>query len=285
MFEGAFIIIAIIFEEASPPRMASKALHNTCSEIKMYSFPLKLYDVIDAEDKEVIDWLLDGKAFKVKNVVAFREITLLKYFRHNKITSFNKQLNLYGFKRINSGENVGAYYHAEFLRGRRDLAIEIKLVKYIHPSYQAAPVPAPAPAAVATAREEKPQEKQHVPKSLSQKVSQTKFRADVLNFVVDADQVQQAQFTSGVISNEWKNLLDDMDDYSQETPAPVHKDVGSHKRSFAEAGFEVLITEAIPNSPNHMDFLYDLIVSNTAEDADPMSFDEHIFDDLFLLDL
>jgi hypothetical protein len=42
------------------------------------------------------------------------------------MTSFQRQLNLYGFRRVTKGDDVGSYYHPKFQRGRRDLIAEIK---------------------------------------------------------------------------------------------------------------------------------------------------------------
>lgn len=78
--------------------------------------------------KEVISWLPQGQAFKVFNAKEFEAHLLPKYFKHSKIASFQRQLNLYGFKRICKGDDVGAYYHVLFLRGRRDLLRDIQRV-------------------------------------------------------------------------------------------------------------------------------------------------------------
>jgi len=44
-----------------------------------------------------------------------------RYFKQSKLTSFQRQLNLYGFLRVASGRDRGAYYHPLFLRGRPDI--------------------------------------------------------------------------------------------------------------------------------------------------------------------
>ena len=43
-----------------------------------------------------------------------------------KLTSFQRQLNLYGFRRITKGDDHGAYFHPNFQRGRKDLVANIR---------------------------------------------------------------------------------------------------------------------------------------------------------------
>ena len=45
------------------------------------------------------------------------------------MTSFQRQLNLYGFQRITKGPDKDAYYHELFLRGRKDLVASIPRIK------------------------------------------------------------------------------------------------------------------------------------------------------------
>jgi HSF-type DNA-binding len=41
------------------------------------------------------------------------------WFSQTKFASFQRQLNLYGFRRMTTGKDKGAYFHEHFLRGMR----------------------------------------------------------------------------------------------------------------------------------------------------------------------
>jgi len=88
----------------------------------MAQFPEKLYNILcDPSNHEAISWV-GGKAFVVNDRRRLEVEVLPKYFRHAKLTSFQRQLSLYGIKR-NSDE---AYSHPMLLEGRPDLVHSMK---------------------------------------------------------------------------------------------------------------------------------------------------------------
>ena len=87
------------------------------------AFPVRLFDMLaDIEARgqtSIVSWLSHGRAIRVHDPEAFVAQILPHYFRQSKITSFQRQLNVYGFRRIVFGRDAGAYHHKCFLKGVR----------------------------------------------------------------------------------------------------------------------------------------------------------------------
>ena len=90
-------------------------------------FPWKLHDMLQTVEREgqdsIVSWLPDGKAFKVHDSTTFVNDIMPRHFKQTKYKSFQRQLNLWGFKRItkSTGPDKGAYSHPQFLRGQKSL--------------------------------------------------------------------------------------------------------------------------------------------------------------------
>ena len=93
---------------------------SSASSIKI-SFPRKLHHILDQIERDghahVISWLPHGRAFAIHKPKDFIATIMPHYFQQTKITSFQRQLNLYGFQRLTRGRDNGGYYHEHFLRG------------------------------------------------------------------------------------------------------------------------------------------------------------------------
>ena len=69
-----------------------------------------------------------GRAFGILDPEAFKAKILPIYFKKIKYSSFCRQLGLYGFSRIQTGPDSGAYYHELFLQGKPELCQYLRRV-------------------------------------------------------------------------------------------------------------------------------------------------------------
>ena len=95
------------------------------------SFPAKIYQILENESNDIVRWNADGCSFRIVDHGRFEREILPKYFRHNQLSSVQRQLNLYGFKCISRGELRRSFFHPKFKRGEWDVVK--KLSRYIPP--------------------------------------------------------------------------------------------------------------------------------------------------------
>lgn len=102
-------------------------------KVKCGPFPFKLHLILTEIEKDgkdhIISWLPHGRAFAVHKQGLFQADIMPKYFKQSKITSFHRQLNLYGFQRVTQGRDCGSYYNEYFLRGKPYLTRKIIRIK------------------------------------------------------------------------------------------------------------------------------------------------------------
>ena len=70
------------------------------------------------EFSKIIYWAGNGAEFVIKDTSKFQQIVLPRYFRHNKMNSFIRQLNMYGFHKSRGDHSKCVFSHPDFLRDR-----------------------------------------------------------------------------------------------------------------------------------------------------------------------
>lgn len=106
----------------------TKKLTNVSS--KRPAFVIKLWEIInDPKNSEYISWMPDGKALQVLNVEKFVKLILPKYYKQSNFASFVRQLNMYGWHKVQDvtagsmgqTQEVWQFENPNFIKGREDL--------------------------------------------------------------------------------------------------------------------------------------------------------------------
>ncbi|MES1920837.1 hypothetical protein MHBO_002463 [Bonamia ostreae] len=92
---------------------------------KIVPFIESLWKLVNDERTEnIIKWV-NPSAFEITDINLL-ELLLPSFFKHNKYSSFARQLNLYGFERSKTSQNRMIWSHPIFLQGRHDLLKKIR---------------------------------------------------------------------------------------------------------------------------------------------------------------
>ncbi|XP_053556327.1 heat shock factor protein 4 [Bombina bombina] len=113
---------------------SSLAMDGYCSNVP--AFLTKLWTLVeDPDTNHLICWSVNGTSFHVFDQGRFAKEVLPKYFKHNNMASFVRQLNMYGFRKVVNIEQGGLvkperddteFQHLYFLQGHEHLLEHIK---------------------------------------------------------------------------------------------------------------------------------------------------------------
>ena len=92
-------------------------------------FPVKLHTMLqdatdDEESSNILTWTQEGNEFTILKPKEFAANVLPRYFRSEKFTSFQRQLNAYGFRRCDlygDHDSMHTYRHEIFARDSPEL--------------------------------------------------------------------------------------------------------------------------------------------------------------------
>jgi hypothetical protein len=110
-------------------------------------FLMKTFHMINTCDKDIATWSDDGLTFIIKDPDTFASDVIPQFFKHNNFSSFVRQLNFYGFRKIKSDSvritddddetlKWWRFKHNSFVRGRADLLKDIRKANQVNAADQ-----------------------------------------------------------------------------------------------------------------------------------------------------
>ncbi|XP_031377219.1 heat stress transcription factor A-4c-like [Punica granatum] len=94
-------------------------------------FLSKMYEMVDdPSTNAIVSWSQSNKSFIVWNPLEFASVLLPRFFKHNNFSSFIRQLNTYGFRKIDPEQ--WEFANDDFIKGRPHLLRNIHRRKPVH---------------------------------------------------------------------------------------------------------------------------------------------------------
>ena len=117
-----------VYRDYSRDRPEKPASSRPTAKDAAHTFPMKLHAILsNPEFQDIISWLPHGRAWRILQHRAFEERVIPLYFRHGRYSSFARQVNGWGFRRITHGPDYNSYYHEMFLRGLPHLCDKVSI--------------------------------------------------------------------------------------------------------------------------------------------------------------
>lgn len=102
-----------------------------------YKFIERLVEMLDeCKFNEVICWSEDGLTIEIKNLDTFVNVVLPWYFKHNSMSNFVRQMNMYDFRKMRNYKDstVMGYRHPMFKQSQKSLTSKIlRKTSFLYP--------------------------------------------------------------------------------------------------------------------------------------------------------
>jgi hypothetical protein len=99
---------------AGPPATSKSS---SLRAIRVPKFLRSLYDILHYEDQSILTWSKDGMYFQIFDTKRLEVAVLPKYFKHGKFSSFQRQLNNFGFRKwTKTQSSVCTFSHHHLVR-------------------------------------------------------------------------------------------------------------------------------------------------------------------------
>ena len=117
---GRYSEVSKNFSSQFPPKMSTgkpTTPKKRSRNVGVPQFLTKLTAILLEESTEIIRWSHDGRSFQVLDIEALEETILQHYYKHRKWSSFQRQLNNFGFRKWTKTQAVVCTFsHPDFLQ-------------------------------------------------------------------------------------------------------------------------------------------------------------------------